>query len=324
MTHHELALAGDLGGTNARLRIDEGSKTLFERHYPSREFSSLSPIVARFLEAWGKTPPSRACFAVAGPVAQDGRSAKVTNLDWVLETDQLRDSLGIERVGLVNDFAAVGHGISALGPEQLHILQRGWPDAAAPRAVLGAGTGLGQALILPRGEDWEVIATEGSHADFAPQGEQQIALLGFLEQQYGHVSYDRVVSGNGLVQIYRLLAMQWCTPPSVDWRSPQAAAEISRLALAEDDRLAEASLDLFVRLYGAQAGNLALTSMARGGVYIAGGIAPKILAKLDSGLFMESFLAKGRMRDLMTRFPVQVVLEPQTGLLGAMHLARRL
>lgn len=329
-------LAGDLGGTKTLLMIGEchGAevRALFERRYDSAAFDSLLPMLQTFLREAGEHAQDveRACIAVAGPVTglPDGQSASITNLPWRFDSASLATQLDIARVRLVNDFQGVGYGIEALSAEDVVTLQSGKPRTRGPRVVLGAGTGLGVGVLVWGRDFYEVLPSEGGHADFAPTDAEQVELLRSLMSEFDHVSAERLVCGSGLVRIYEFLRARDAAPESVALRvameKGDAAAEISAAAQAGTDRLAQAALDLFVRLYGAQAGNLALTVLASGGVYVAGGIAAKIIDKLRDGVFLKAFLAKGRMASLLIDMPVHVVLNTRVGLLGAALAASRL
>lgn len=329
-------LAGDIGGTNTRLILADCTGNacipVVERVYPSAAHADLAPIVLGFLESTGEAGSAleRACFAVAGPVQEDatGQVARITNLPWELHSARLAATLGIPRVRLINDFQGVGYGIDALSPADIEELQAGREIPRAPRVVIGAGTGLGQAILIWQTDHYEVYPTEGGHVDFAPTDERQIALLRELMQEFGRVSYERVVSGPGLIRIYSFLRDQGEAAESPELREAMhqgdPAAAISAFALTRNDPLASMALDLFIQVYGAQAGNLALTCLARGGVYIAGGIAPRIIERLRSGTFLQAFNDKGRMAPLTADMPVRVILNPKVGLLGAALAATRL
>jgi len=323
-------LAGDIGGTKTWLRLAEatpaGLRTVREQRFESADFDGLVPMIRTFLAR--ESPPVEirsACFGVAGPV--EGGRATLTNLPWSVDADDISQQCGIAAVRLINDFEAVGYGIEALADRDIATLQIGRPEAKGPRAVLGAGTGLGVCLVVPGGEHYQVIATEGGHVDFAPTDELQMGLLRFLQGLFGHVSYERILSGPGLVNIYQFLQSAGAHRPAADLahalHTDGAAAAISQAALAGHDSCARAALQLFINIYGAQAGNLALTVLARGGVYLAGGIAPRVLAELKSGEFMRAFCAKGRFAELLSMIPVHVVLNPQVGLMGAALVASR-
>ncbi len=315
-------LAADIGGTKTLLQISSADgDVLFNQRYVSSEFSSFDDLLAGFLYSLPADylPIDAACLAVAGPIA--GRTAKVTNLPWQIDADTLCRKLPVQKILLVNDFAAVGEGIACLTADDLIVLQAGKPDLSAPRAVIGAGTGLGQAFMTPISVGWQVWATEGGHTDFAPTDALQQQLLDFLLQQYVHVSYERLVSGMGLVNIYQFLCDLQQTAPRLDATS-DLAAQISELA-GLNDPLAQQTMQLFVNIYGAQAGNFALTVMPRGGLYLAGGIASKNQPLFTDGRFMQAFLAKGRMQPLLEDIPVYLIDSSETGLAGAALLAQK-
>jgi len=319
-------LAGDIGGTKTRLAVVEVGpgthRILATREFASREAPRLAPIVEAFMRAV-RLPVERAGFGIAGPVV--GEECRTPNLPWTVSARTLERELGLARVVLVNDFAALGHGIPLLGPEDTVALQEGVPDPAGVVALIGAGTGLGAAYLV--GGAREVLASEGGHANFAPRNEAEWGLQHFLAGRYGHVSCERVLSGPGLVDIYRALAAGGGA------ENPDVAAELSHAAepaavvsahgLRGSDLLCVQALDLFVSAYGAQAGNLALTVLATGGVYVAGGIAPRILAKLVDGTFIRAFGDKGRLSPLVARIPVHVIVGTRTALLGAALVAGR-
>ena len=315
-------LAGDVGGTKCLLALVEpagaGVRVVAERRFDSAAYPGLAPIVAEFLAGAGAAVES-ACFGVPGAVVAG--ECRTPNLPWVIREAELAAAGGIGRVRLVNDFAAAALGVLALGPESLAPLQAGNPVERGPRAVLGAGTGLGEALLVWDGRRYAVVPTEGGHADFAPQDDQQLALQRYLEREHGgHVSVERVVSGPGLVRIYRFLlaaGMPAAAAVATAMVAEDDGAVISRFALAGADAACVRALEIFVAAYGAEAGNLALRSLPTGGLYVAGGIAPKIRARIEDGSFMAAFRAKGRMTEMMATFPVHLVLEPKVGLLGA-------
>lgn len=329
-------LAGDLGGTKTLLMIAECHGTrvrvLIEQRYDSAAFPNLLPMLQDFLRHAGQhaADMERACIAVAGPVTEtvDGQDASITNLPWRFDNTSLATQTGIARLRLINDFQGVGYGIEALAEEDFVSLQRGAPRAGGPRVVIGAGTGLGMGVLVWMRDFYEVLASEGGHADFAPADAEQIELLRSLQAEFEHVSAERLVCGRGLVRIYEFLRGRQVAPESPAVRAAMsagdAAAAISTAALVKADRLAETALDLLVRLYGATAGNLALTVLATGGVYVAGGIAPKIIDKLRDGAFLQAFLAKGRMANLLASLPVRVVINARVGLMGAALAASRL
>jgi glucokinase len=252
----------------------------------------------------------------------------VTNLPWEVDAGELSRCVDGRPVRLINDFAAVGYGIEALHAEDLLELQAGVPQARGVRAVLGAGTGLGQAILAWQGTGYEVLTGEGGHADFAPTNELQMGLLRFLRARLGRACWENVLSGPGLANIYAYLREHGGATPSAGLEQAVAsgdpAAAVSEFALTGKDPVALQALDLFVEVYGAQAGNLALTCLPRGGLYVAGGIAPRILAALASGAFLRTFQAKGPMSDLLATIPVRVVKNAAVGVLGAALSAARL
>lgn len=323
-------LTGDIGGTKTLLRITEiadgNGRVVCEQRYRSDGFANLEPMVLQFLGEFGQTDISAACFAVAGPVHREAGSdhCRTTNLPWVLDSRSLEQHCGIPRVRLINDFEAVGRGIDELGDGDLACLRAGVAEALQPRLVLGAGTGLGVCHLLPTSDGVQVLASEGGHLDFAPTNQVQMEFLRFMQRRHPeHVSYDRIVSGPGLQAIFEYL-----TQAAADTKVGEIlAAEDVPAAIASsaaDLPLARRAVELFVEIYGAQAGNLALVTLARGGIYIAGGIAPKMLGELKRGGFEQAFLAKGRLRPVLEAMPIHVVLRPDVGLLGAAAVARRM
>lgn len=321
-------LAGDVGGTKTLLQLAEfepgalrPQRVLRESRYDSAAYADLTPLLDDFLHN-DNGPLHGACLAVAGPVQGDAghQTCRLTNLPWQLDSQRIAANLGLPAARLINDFQAVGYGIEALSADELITLHHGTAHAQAPRVVLGAGTGLGVALLIPCNGRHEVFPTEAGHMDFGGGDELQDGLLAFLRAEFGHVSWERIVSGPGLVNIYRyLLARDGADDEAGLLQAADPAAAIA----AADDARAAAALALFVRLYGAIAGNLALACLARGGVYLAGGIAAKILPHLQQGGFAHSYTDKGRMRAVVESIPVHVVTHPQVGLLGALLAATR-
>jgi glucokinase len=323
MATQKIVLAGDIGGTKTWLRLSCAGKVLREERFDSAAFDGLATMIAGFL---GDVAPEGACFGVAGPVRDN--SSQITNLPWRIEAAEIATRFAVPRVELINDFQAVAYGIEALAPGDLLTLQAGQEQKNGPRVVIGAGTGLGEGYLVWRGGAYRALPSEGSHADFAPADELQVDLWRWLKKRHGHVSWERVVSGPGLEAIYRFLrergAMEESSLLAETMMAGDPSAAISQFALAHRDPLASAALDLFVSAYGAEAGNLALKILASGGVYIAGGIAPKIAERLKEGGFMRAFLDKGRFAGLLSGIPVYVVLNPQVGLMGAEVVAERL
>jgi glucokinase len=326
-----MILAGDIGGTKALLllaALRQGRpEPVLERRYAVADFPGFSAMLARFVEECrphrgGDACLASACFGAAGPVSAD--CIQMTNLPWRLDADAIAAEFGIGRVLLVNDFEAAASGIEALASGDSAMLQRGEPLPHAARVVIGAGSGLGVAYALPQGQQYQVIAGEGGHAGFAPADDEQMRLWQSLHAQFGRVSVEHVVSGPGLARIYAFLCAGLAQAPALrESVRAEGAAAISRLALEQNDALACRALDLFIACYGAAAGDHALAVSARGGVYIAGGIAPKILGRLAAGGFMAAFNAKGVHAHLNLRMPVRVVTTERLGLLGAALIAAR-
>ncbi|MBT3505994.1 MAG: glucokinase [Piscirickettsiaceae bacterium] len=324
----EGVLAVDLGGTKVLVQLStlDGS-VVVEQRYQSEQFVDFEAVLMAFfaLTTVGDYQLKATCFAVAGPVV--GRKASITNLPWQIDADALAEQFPLGKIVLCNDFEAVAYGIDGVKPSSLITLQAGELESLAPRAIIGAGTGLGQAFMFAGQTGWDVVGTEGGNVDFGPNDDEQMALWSYLNQQFGHVSYERILSGSGLVAIYAFLAEQQGETLSTEVKaligSEDAPALISQLASSGQDRIADAALQLFIRIYGAQAGNLALSVLARGGLYIAGGIAAKNRTYVEEGSFMTSFLSKGKMAALMPLIPVILITDETVGLSGARYLALR-
>lgn len=332
-TAARLVLAADVGGTKTLLQLrringirGDSGKPVAEQRYASQSFASLEAMVQRFLEESGQPLPDGACFAVAGPVhEEDGhQQARLTNLPWCLHTGRLSATLGIPHTLLLNDFQAIGYSLEELSPDELSPIHPATAQAGGPQLVVGAGTGLGVCLVMRNREHVTCYPSEGGHMAFAPQDAQQQSLLNFLKPELGRVSYERLVSGSGLVGIYRFLLSQQRQEEDQLLSATDPAAAIGERAVAGDHSLALEAVTLFTRLYGAFAGDMSLACLPTGGVYIAGGIAPKLLPCLQQGAFMDAFFDKGRMTELMHRFPVHIITNPQSGLLGAAYCAARL
>ncbi len=321
-----MILAGDIGGTHARLAffdVSNGHFSLISASvFPSREYTGLDEIVAKFVDATSVHPDS-ACFGVAGPV-RNGR-VEASNLPWVIDSNRLADELRIRKAVLINDVEANAWGIPTLDPKDVVSLNQVKGAPAGNQAVIAAGTGLGEAGMYWDGVQHHVFACEGGHGDFAPRNELEMDLLRYLRARFGHVSYERIVSGPGLLNVFHFLRDSGRgTEPK--WLADEMlhsdpAAAISKAALDGKCPLSEQALDLFVSIYGAEAGNLALKIMATGGVYLGGGIAPKIVPKLSGPLFMQAFVCKGRMQPLLETMPVKVITNDKTALLGAARCA---
>lgn len=322
-----MLLAGDIGGTNSRLALCEvsGSRVEVSREhtYRSREHDSLASIVKAFVEEDGFDLEG-AAFGVAGPV-RDGR-ARISNLTWEVDVEELRALLDLEEVAVTNDLEATAYGLAFLGPSDFAVLREGDPAPDGNEALIAAGTGLGEAGLHWEGDGHRPFPSEGGHCEFAPRSEREQSLLRYLWREQEHVSYERIVSGPGLYNIYRFLR-DTGGGEEPDWLAAAIAVEdpapvISAHGLSRRSKLCADALDLFVSVYGAEAGNLALKLMATAGVFVGGGIAPKILPRIAAGGFLASFTAKGRMSTLLERVPVRVVLNDRCALLGAARLAR--
>lgn len=318
-------LTADIGGTNTRLALvsrDGGRWRVGHlRRFANAGHDDFTALARRYLDDLDEHP-ARACLGLAGPVRGD--TVRLTNLPWTLSAPALARDLGLEAVHLLNDLEALAWSLDALAAEDLLTLQHGRSAAAGNRALIAAGTGLGQAGLYHDGQRWHPFASEGGHADFAPADERGFQLQRMLAARFGHVSWERVVSGQGLVHLYECL-LEMAGEGHPPWlEEPDAPARVSRGALEEQDALCSEALRWFARLYGAEAGNLALKTMALGGVYVGGGIAPKILPLLQAGGFMEGFLDKGRMRGLLEGMAVQVIRNENAALIGlARHAEQR-
>jgi glucokinase len=323
-----MILAGDIGGTKTLLAFFEGTSVarspVKEESYRSGEFSSLEEILDRFVPPGSVAPLRGACFAVAGPVVE-GRS-KITNLPWEMDERALGKALRTQ-VKLVNDLEGAAHGVLSIPEGDIEVLQAG-AVRRGNMAVIAAGTGLGEAIVVHGDGRYQVIASEGGHADFAPRTDLEMALLRYLWRAHGRVSYERVVSGPGLHSVYRFLR-ETGDAPEPEWLRARLAEEdpgvvITDAAVSGSDPVCSAALDLFLSAYGAEAGNLALKALALGGVFVAGGIASKVLPRLRDGSFIGAFNDKGRLSDLMRTVRVSVVLNPRVALIGAARIAGEL
>lgn len=321
-----MILAGDVGGTKVHLALYDFvngrlNHTRDER-FAAKEYGGLEEIVKEFLAA---DKVSAACFGVPGPV-RDGR-LRLTNLPWTLDSRELSSDLDIDHVFLINDLEANGYGIAELQPDQIYTLSEGDASQVGNRALIAAGTGLGEGFLVWNGRMHVPYPSEGGHADFAPRNEDEIDLLRFLKQKYnGRISFERVVSGMGMTNIYEFLrdvrGMEepgWLAEMLTDAGDPNSV--ITETGLTARAEICEKALDMFVSAYGAEAGNLALKVLAVGGLYIGGGIAPRILEKLKDGAFVKAFTDKGRLSQLLINTPVRVILESRAALLGAAAFA---
>jgi glucokinase len=327
-----MILAGDIGGTKTVLALFQDKAgdlhPLRDATYASQDYASLEAIIEQFLAQEVGRHLRAACFGVAGPVVE-GKST-TTNLPWSMAETELAEVIGISSVRLLNDLEAAAYGMLILPPESFALLN---PAASAPPrgnvALIAAGTGLGEAILHWDGQRFSVIATEGGHTSFAPQTDPEIALLQYLRETHGgHVSYERILSGPGLVDLYTFLR-RYRGQPEPDWLTQALQAEdpgpvISQHGIAGDDAVCVETLDWFASIYGAEASNLALKCMSVGGVLIGGGIAPQLLPVLQNGSFMRGFVAKGRFAELLRTIEVKVALNPRAPLLGAAHVASQL
>lgn len=321
-----MILAGDIGGTKtnvALFEIAETEKPLAQRSFPSGKYDSLESIVAEFV-AEHQPEVTHACFGIAGPV-KDGQ-VRTPNLKWMVDRRTLAQKLKLERVNLINDLEATAYGLEGLGEAQLHTLNEGQEERGGHRALIAAGTGLGMAGLFYDGSHYRPIASEGGHIDYAPRTAIEQELLNYMHAQLGgRVSYERVLSGPGLLNIYSFLRdHKHGEEPA--WLAEQikegdGSAAVSIAGLGGKSELAVKALDLFADIYGAMAGNLALILKATGGLYVGGGIAPKLIEKLTDGTFMRAFEDKGRMSALVSNIPVRVVLDDKAALYGAARCA---
>jgi glucokinase len=320
-----IMLAGDIGGTKTNLAVFSSQvglhAPLAEGTFPSGDYPSLEALVQEFLSRNG-IEVDRASFGVAGPVVNG--QAKITNLPWMMDEENLAEVLGLPSVHLLNDLLAFAHAVPFLTEKDLHVLNKGSAVSGGAMAVVAPGTGLGEAYLTWDGTKYRAHASEGGHADFAPANASETGLLQYLQDRFDHVSYERVCSGSGLANIYDYLKDSgYAEEP--DWLADHMASAHDRTpaivkAALDEDRpceLCNATLSMFISVLGAEAGNVALKMMATGGVYLGGGIPPRILSTIEKGPFMEAFRRKGRMSKLMEKIPVYVILNPKAALLGA-------
>ena len=320
-----MILAGDIGGTKSNLALMEkkGDRfgVVFIHRYPSHEYARFEDILDDFLgrgrDFLSVSPPGKivaAGFGVAGPVI--GRGVRITNLTWGLDADSLERQLGTRHIVLLNDLEATGYSLACLAPQDLCTLNEGSPAPQGTRALIAAGTGLGEAILMWNGGRYIVAPSEGGHTDFAPRTEKEIELLRYLKTIYKFVSFELIVSGRGFLTLHEFLN-SGVRHPSFDQPGIDPAPEITRLGLEGSCPVCVETLDLFVTLYGAEAGNLALKALARGGVFVAGGIAPKILPKMQNGKFFSAFCEKDKFQELLSHIPIHIVLNEEAPLLGS-------
>lgn len=320
-----MILAGDVGGTKVNLALfDEtggAPQQIAERSYASRDYSGLTHLLDQFLK---ETQPeiTRACLGVAGPV-KDGR-CQITHLPWTIDVRELKPLLNTDSVSLINDLAAMAYAVPYLSPEEVEVIQAGQGDPDGNIAVLAAGTGLGQSFLVPESEgQYRVLETEGGQCDFAPRTGLEVSLSESIRQQSGRVCIEDVLSGPGLIRLYEFFKEGEAEPRwlSEEFQAQDRAEVISKNGLSKKFKPCENALELFVSVYGAVAGDLVLQIMARGGVYLGGGIAPEILPLLKTDVFLDAFHDKGKFRDFMAQVPVKVIMNKRAPLLGAFYFA---
>lgn len=318
-----MTLVGDIGGTNTRLALHDGGDLRSLRSYPSASAPDLLTLIRRYLEETGEKP-SAACLAVAGPVVAN--RAEVTNLPWVVDGPALQKELGVGFCRVINDFHAAALGVAVAPSHELLPLGGTPGPAQGVRVVMGAGTGLGVALLVHDGRQLQPLSTEGGHRDFAPRTEEEVTLWRMLREQYGHVSYERVLSGRGLAAIHRSLVGSLGATPATEARlaTEDPAAVIAELGLSGADAACVRALQMFVEILGAEAGNLGLGALARGGVFVAGGMAPRLLPLMTDGRFRRAFEDKGQMAHVARTLPAYLCLSTGLGLVGAAEEARRI
>jgi glucokinase len=316
-----MILAGDIGGTKTHLALMNGKQVVYDEKFKSRDYSNLNDIVHHFLEKTGEKV-ERACFGIAGPI-RDGR-CQATNLPWVVDAKELGREMKTNVVFLLNDLEANAYGIRTLNAQELYTLNEGAQDSVGNQVLISAGTGLGEAGLYWDGKMHHPFPCEGGHSDFAPRNELEMELLRWMHKIYGgHVSYERALSGPGLHHLYLFLTeMRLETPDEEGFEDVDPPKAITERALNNQSKACVRALRWFVSLYGGEAGNLALKMLSLGGVFIGGGIAPKILPFLKERDFMRAFCDKGRFAKLLSQIPIKVILNENTALLGAAYYAQ--
>lgn len=321
-------LSADIGGTKTiieRSQYANGKlRSVTKQKLDSASFACFSNMLAGFIDP--DETIDAACFAIAGPIQRktNYQTANVTNLPWEMDSKDLQETFNIPKIQFINDFQAMGYAIEHLSPDDIEVLQQGQTQTNGVRAVIGAGTGLGEAILVFSGNQYDVLATEGGHQDFAPNDALEVALYQYIHKKHEHVSYERILSGTGLVNIFNFLIQHEKSANNKNQQilnSIDPAATISQMANEKSDIMAERALALFMKIYGAEAGNLALTCLPTAGLYITGGIAGKNLSYLKSSEFLKSFNSKGRMQTLLENIPVNIVTNQEAGLVGATQYA---
>jgi glucokinase len=330
-----IVLAGDIGGKTSRLALLKENAIFFEKAYPSADNASLDAVVEKFLHDVRKalgpdSHPRRACFGVPGPV--ENGTCRVTNLPWFVDARKIEAKAKIEKVALVNDFQAAALGVTVIGQDSLVPVGGGDRNPTGPIVVMGAGTGLGEGFLFwsPADNRYQVIASEGGHVDFTPRSALETGLMTYMAGRYGRVSYERVLSSQGLADIFGFLTSEPSLRPLVADDTKclmvinEPAAVIAEQGMNGKDPICVMAINLFCSILGGLAGNLGLTFLATGGVFIAGGMAPRIIPVMSNGIFRQAFEAKGRFQPLIAKIPCFVVTHPSVGLLGAASVASRL
>lgn len=312
-------LAGDVGGTKVHLALfKEGKHWLTDEKFRSREYASLSIIIKEFLERH-RVKVAAACFGIAGPV-QDGK-CRTTNLPWVVDSAELEKELNIPHVWLINDLQANAHGIFCLKKEELLTINAG-KKLPGNQALIAAGTGLGEAGLYWDGKEHHAFGCEGGHCSFAPESELEIELWRYLKKKFPRISFERILSGAGLVELYRFVVESGVEAPASSLNEGNEAKQISERALSKTCPACIRALEMFIAIYGSESGNLALKMLSIGGFFIGGGIAPKIAKAFEGDLFFQRFTSKGRFRDVLLQMPVYLIMNENTALLGAARYAR--
>ncbi|MDD2905268.1 MAG: glucokinase [Sulfurimonas sp.] len=324
-----MILAGDIGGTKTNLalyKVVDGVLALqTQQQFSSGAFESFDEVIAAFLQNSSHPLINAACFGIAGAIID--AECKTTNLPWHISTSALQKSLATQNVRLMNDLEATAYGMLYLPEESFVELNKNAQNRKGNKAVIAAGTGLGEGMLFYDGESYHPLGSEGGHSDFAPTSPLQDALLLWLRRHYpAHVSYERILSGPGIAALYDFLQEELQIPEPLMIQNAEKntdkSALISRCALEHNDALCLKTLELFTEIYGAEAGNLALKSLSLGGVYIGGGIAPKILSLMQQKHFMQGFVSKGRFEEMLMQMSVKISLNAETALLGAAHFAK--
>lgn len=326
----QFVLAGDIGGTKTALgcfsTVSGPTSPVHEHVYRTNDWTSFHDVVSDFL---GRIDcrPAAACFGIAGPIANH-RAEITVNVHWPIDARDISDLFGHDRIDLINDMQAMGMGVLVLPDSGFDTISPGVPEPTANRGLIAAGTGLGFSLLVHHHRSWIAVPSEAGHVDFAPNSEIEIELLRYLWDIYGRISSERVLSGPGLYNIYKFLR-DTGRGAEPDWLAKEMetgdpSAVVSKYGLNDNEPLCARALDLFVQVYGAVAGDYAITTLARGGIYLGGGIPPKILPRLKRAEFMNGFTNKGRLSDLISQIPVKVILETNTPLYGAASHAMQL